>query len=212
MKILVLGASHGTGALCVKSALAKGHSVTAFSRTPAKLDVSHPALTKIAGDFHDAASVRSAVAGHDAVIICASPSSLGAIKKMPDYFSRGTKFCIDAMKEHGVKRLVVLSAHGVAETKPEASWFQRKFLIGFLIKGFFLDHAVQERMTQESGLDFVIARPMRLTNGIAKGKYIRRTTESISVPATISRADLADFMVEACESTTWLGKCVQLGG
>jgi putative NADH-flavin reductase len=212
MKILVIGASHGTGALCVKSALAKGHSVTAFSRTPTKLDITHPALTKVAGDFHDAASVRGAVAGHDAVIICASPSKLGTIKEIPDYFSRGTKYCIDAMKEYGVKRLVVLSAHGVAESFPEASWFQRTLLIKGLLKGFFRDHDVQERLTQESGLDFVIARPMRLTNGKAKGKYVRRTTESISVPATISRADLADFLVEACESTTFVGKRVQLAG
>ena len=211
MKILVLGASQGTGALCVKSALAKGHSVTAFSRTPAKLDIAHPALTKVAGDFHDAASVRASVAGHDAVIICVSPTSLGAIKEKPDYFSRGTKYCIDAMKELGVKRLVVLSAHGVAESRPEASWFQRTFLIGGLIKGFFRDHEVQERLTQESGLDFVIARPMRLTNGQAKGKYIR-ATGPMEVPATISRADLADFLVEACESTTFVGKRVQLGG
>jgi putative NADH-flavin reductase len=211
VKILVLGASQGTGALCVKSALSKGHSVSAFSRTPAKLDVTHPALTKVAGDFHDAASVRSAVAGHDAVIICASPSSLGAIKEKPDYFSRGTKYCIDAMKEYGVKRLVVLSAHGVGESKPAASWFQRTFLIGGLLKGFYRDHDVQERMTQESGLDFVIAHPTRLTNGPAKGKYVR-TVELISVPATISRADVADFMVEACESTTLVGKSVQLGG
>ncbi len=109
MKILVVGASQGTGALCVKSALAKGHSVSAFSRTPAKLDLTHPALTKVAGDFHDAASVRSAVAGHDAVIVCASPSSLGTIKDKPDYFSRGTKYCIEAMKEQGVRRLVVLT-------------------------------------------------------------------------------------------------------
>jgi len=100
MKILVLGASRGTGALCVGSALAKGHAVTALSRTPAKLDVTHPALTKVAGDFHDAASVRGAVAGQDAVIICASPGSLGTIKEKPDYFSRGTRYCIDAMKEH----------------------------------------------------------------------------------------------------------------
>jgi putative NADH-flavin reductase len=212
MKILVLGASRGTGALCVTSALAKGHSVTAFSRTPGKLDVKHPALTKVTGDFHDAASVRNAVAGHDAVIICASPNSLGTIKEIPDYFSRGTKYCIDAMKQHGVRRLVILSAHGVAESKPEASWFQRTLLIGGLLKGFFRDHEVQERLTQESGLDFVIARPMRLTNGKAKGKYVRRTTESIRVPSTISRADLADFMIEACESTTFLGKRVQLGG
>jgi uncharacterized protein YbjT (DUF2867 family) len=211
MKILVLGASRGTGALCVRAALAKGHSVSAFSRTPAKLDVAHAALTKVAGDFHDAASVRSAVAGHDAVIICASPSSLGAIKETPDYFSRGTKHCIDAMKEHGCKRLVVLTAHGVGDSKPAASWFQRTFMIGGLVKGFFLDHDVQERLTQQSGLDFVIARPTRLTNGKAKGKYVR-TAELVSVPATISRADLADFLVQACESTTWVGKRVHLGG
>ncbi len=211
MKILILGASQGTGARCVKAALAKGHSVSAFSRTPAKLDVTHPALTKIAGDFHDTVSVRRAVAGHDAVIICASPSSLGAIKEKPDYFSCGTKYCIDAMKEHGVKRLVILSAHGVGESKPAASWFQRTFLIGALLKGFYSDHDVQERVAQDSGLDFVIARPTRLTNGKAKGKYVR-TAELISVPATISRSDVADFMVEACESTTFVRKGVQLGG
>jgi uncharacterized protein YbjT (DUF2867 family) len=211
MKILILGASRGTGALCVKSALAKGHSVSAFSRTPAKLDVTHPALTKIAGDFHDAASVRGAVAGQDAVIICASPGSLGTIKEQPDYFSRGTKYCIDAMREHGVKRLVVLSAHGVGDSKPVQSWFQRTFLIDRLLKGFFRDHDLQERLTQESGLDFVIARPTRLTNGKAKGKYVR-TTELVPVPQSISRADVADFLVEACESRTWVGQRVQLGG
>src|SRR3984957_14308630 len=211
MNILILGASQGTGALCVKSALAKGHAVTAFSRTPSKLELTHPALTEVAGNFHDAASVRSAVAGHDAVIISASPTSLGAIKEKPDYFSRGTKYCIDAMKEHGVKRLVVLTAHGVGDSQPVASWFQRTFLIGGLLKGFFGDHDVQERLTRESGLDFVIARPTRLTNGRAKGKYVR-TSDVVRVPSTISRADLADFLVEACESSRWVGKSVHLGG
>lgn len=211
MKILVIGASQGTGALCVKAALAKGHTVTAFSRTPAKLDLTHPGLTKVAGDFHDATSVGSAVAGHDAVIISASPTSLSTIKEKPDYFSHGTRLCIDAMKLHGVKRLVILSAHGVGATQPAASWFQRTFLIARLLKGFFRDHEVQERLTQESGLDFVIARPTRLTNGKARGKYVR-TAEAVSVPSTISRADLADFLVEACEAPTWVGKGVQLGG
>jgi uncharacterized protein YbjT (DUF2867 family) len=211
MKILVVGASQGTGALCVKAALAKGHAVTAFSRTPSKLDLTHPSLTKLAGDFHDAASVRGAVSGHDAVIICASPTSLSAIKDKPDYFSRGTKYCIDAMKEHGVKRLVILTANGVGDSEPVASWFQRKLLIGGLLKGFFRDHDVQERMTRDSGLEYVIARPTRLTNGKAKGKFVR-TAELVSVPGSISRADVADFLVEACESTTWVGKAVHLGG
>jgi len=133
------------------------------------------------------------------------------VQEQPDYFSRGTAHCIDAMKEHGVKRLVVLTAHGVGESKPRASWFQRTFLIDRLLQGFYRDHDVQERLTRESGLDFVIARPTRLVNGKAQGKYAR-TTDLVSMPATISRADLADFLVEACESPTWVGQAVQLGG
>ena len=211
MKILVLGASQGTGALCVRAALAEGHTVTAFARTPSKLDLTHAQLTKVTGDFHDEASVRAAVKGHDAVIICASATSLSGMKERPDYFSRGTKFCVAAMKEHGVKRLVVLTAHGVGDSFPVASWFQRTFLIGGLLKAFFLDHDVQELMTRESGLDFVIARPTRLTNGKANGKYTR-TTELVSVPSTLSRADLAAFLVESCQSSTFVGKAVQLGG
>ena len=64
---------------------------------------------------------------------------------------------------------------------------------------------------RESGLDFVIARPTRLTNGAAKGTYVR-APEVRPVPASISRADVADFLVDACESTTWVGKTVHLGG
>ena len=211
MKILILGASQGTGALCVKSALAKGHMVSAFARTPAKLDVNHPALTKVAGDFHDAASVRSAVVGHDAVIVCASAASLKGFKEKPDYFSRGTKFCIDAMKEHGVKRLVILSAQGAGDSLVTANWFLRTFVIGGILKLPFLDHDVQERLTRESGLEYVIARPTRLTDGPAKGRYTK-TAELVKVPGSISRADVADFLVDSCDSQSFLDKAVQLGG
>ena len=211
MKILVLGASQGTGALCVKSALARGHHVTAFARSPAKLELTDPKLTKVAGDFHDAASVRSAVAGHDALIICASATKLSAFKEKPDYFSSGTKFCLDAMKEHGVKRVVVLSAQGAGDSVVTANWFLRTFVIGGLLRIPFADHDVQEKLVRESGLQYVIARPTRLTNGAAKGKYTK-TAELVAVPSSISRADVADFMVEACTSDDFLNKAVQLGG
>lgn len=211
MKILVLGASKGTGALCVKSALAKGFSVTAFARTPAKLEVSDPKLTKVAGNFHDAASVHAAVAGHDAVIVCASVSSLSDFKAKPDYFSAGTKYCIEAMKAHGVKRLVILSAQGSGDSIVTANWFLKTFVIGGVLKLAFRDHDLQERMTRESGLEYVIARPTRLTDGPALGRYTK-TSELVKVPSAISRADVADFLVDSCASTTFLNKAVQLGG
>src|SRR6185437_5315647 len=109
MKILVMGASQGTGALAVKRALEKGHDVTAFARSPQKLVLEDPKLTRVVGDFHDKASVDGAVRGHDAVIITASSTSLKGFKEKPDYFSSGTSYAIDAMKKHGVRRLVVLS-------------------------------------------------------------------------------------------------------
>ncbi len=211
MNILVLGASQGVGALCVRAALAKGHTVTAFARTPSKLNLSHPQLRKVTGDFHNAASVRAAVQGQDAVIICVSSTTIKGFKEKPDYFSQGTRFCITAMKESGVKRLVVLSALGVGDSYPAASWFQRTFMIGMLLKYAFLDHDVQERLVRESGLDYVIARPTRLTDGPAKGKYVRKA-EPVPVPGTISRADVANFLVDSCTAPTFVGKAVGIGG
>ena len=56
LRLLVVGASQGTGALTVSAALARGHQVTAFERSVDKLVIEHPLLTKIAGSFHDAAA------------------------------------------------------------------------------------------------------------------------------------------------------------
>jgi hypothetical protein len=63
----------------------------------------------------------------------------------------------------------------------------------------------------DSGLDWVIARPGRLTNGPAQHRYIK-TAAIEAVPSSISRADVADFLVQAVESEMWFGKAVQIGG
>ena len=62
-----------------------------------------------------------------------------------------------------------------------------------------------------SGLDWVIARPGRLTNGPARRQYVKRTAIE-KVPGSISRADVADFLVGACEGPAWVGHTVQIGG
>src|SRR5450432_3333434 len=113
MKILVIGASKGTGALTVKAALARDHDVTAFSRSAIELE--HGRLTKRQGDFHDHASVAGAVPGHDAVVIT-------------------------AMTANGVKRLIVLSALGVGESRVLAGFILARILIAHVLKGPYQDH------------------------------------------------------------------------
>jgi uncharacterized protein YbjT (DUF2867 family) len=211
MKVLVIGASQGTGALAVRAALDKGHRVTAFARSPQKLALEHPELTRTRGDFHQAASVAAAVPGHDAVIVTASATKLSAFKENPRYFSEGTGYTIDAMKSAGVKRLVVLSALGTGDSRSLMNPVLRALIVDFLLKTAFRDHERQEAQVRSSGLDWVVARPGRLTNGPARRQYEKKTAIE-PVPSSISRADVADFLVEACEVPTWVGRAVQLGG
>ena len=211
MNILIVGASQGTGALAVRAALDKGHTVTAFARSPQKLVLDHPQLQRVAGDFHQAASVEAAVPGHEAVIVTASATSLSAFKANPRYFSQGTGYIIDAMKKAGVRRLVVLSALGVGDSRPLLNPIVRALMVGWLLSRPFVDHERQEAQVRASGLDWVVARPGRLTNGTARRQYVKRTAIE-KVPSSIARADVADFLVDACVADGWVGHAVQIGG
>ena len=211
MRILVVGASQGTGALVVKDALARGHDVTAFARSPNKLGFDHPKLRKLAGDFHQKDSIDAAVPGHDAVIVTASATTLSAFKDNPQYFSAGTALVIAAMQRANVRRLVVLSALGVGESYNLLPPLLGPLMVKFLLKVPFADHAVQEAQVRSSGLDWVVARPGRLTDGPAKKAY-KKTAVLEKVPAAIARGDVADFLVEAATGKQWLNKAVQLGG
>jgi uncharacterized protein YbjT (DUF2867 family) len=209
--ILIVGASQGTGALAVRAALDKGHRVTALARSPQKLALENPQLTKVAGDFHQAASLDAAVPGHDAVIVTASATSLRAFKENPRYFSQGTGYAVDAMKKSSAKRLVVLSALGVGDSRRLLNPLLRALMVGWLLKVPYEDHERQEDLVRTSGLEWVVARPGRLTNGPARHRYVKKTAIE-AVPGSIARADVADFLVEACEVPTWVGHAVQLGG
>jgi uncharacterized protein YbjT (DUF2867 family) len=115
------------------------------------------------------------------------------------------------MNKAGVKRLVVLSALGVGDSRPLLNPVVRALTIGWILKAPYADHERQEDQVRTSGLDWVIARPSRLTDAPARKRYVKRTAIE-SVPMTISRADVADFLVEACEVAAWVGHAVQLGG
>jgi putative NADH-flavin reductase len=211
MKICILGASRGTGAEAARTALQRGHDVTAFARSPAGLALEHPRLARLKGDFHARDSVDGAVRGHDAVIVTASATSLRGFKENPNYFSQGTGYTIDAMKMHGVRRLVVLSALGTGESRQLMNFFVRTLVASLLLRAPFEDHERQETLVKESGLDWVIARPGRLSSGPARKKYVKRTAIE-PIPSSISRADVADFLVAAVESDAWVHQAVHLGG
>src|ERR1700677_3498383 len=108
MKIIVFGATGGTGKLIVSQALAKGHSVTAFVRNPEGL-MQDPHLRVVQGDVFDFATVVNAVRGHRAVL-----SALGArTRKKTDVLSQAIPHILEGMRQEYVTRLIVLGASGV---------------------------------------------------------------------------------------------------
>ena len=68
MRLLVFGATGGTGRALVEQALEQGHVVTAFARDPAKVGKAHQNLTVVKGNMLDYDSVEAAVKEQDAVL------------------------------------------------------------------------------------------------------------------------------------------------
>jgi putative NADH-flavin reductase len=244
VKLLVFGATGGTGRALLEQALEQGHVVTAFARDPAKVRSAHQNLTVAQGNMLDLNSVEAAVKGQDAVLsalgtrppvwtivlftfafqilarILALHGPLGLsvriggpilallfLTKRTTALSAGTKNIVQAMEKHGVLRLICESSLGVGDSKGRLGIFYNLILVPLLLRNIFADKAVQEQIIQASGLAWVIVRPTSLTSGPRKGIY--RAGRDIGHwfrPTSISRADVADFMLKQLTDDTYLRK------
>src|SRR5216684_349600 len=68
MKMIVLGATGGTGLEIVRQAIEHGHSVTAFVRSPERLKPFQDRITVTQGDLLNNAELERVIQGHDAVV------------------------------------------------------------------------------------------------------------------------------------------------
>lgn len=210
MKILVIGATGKTGIEVVKQALGQGKEVRAFVRTPKKMTVEDTRLSVVQGDVTDATAVMQAVEGVDGVIV-----ALGASADMQAdiVMAEGTANIIEAMKQHGVKRLVIQSSYPMSGYEDGIA-FLRQVGMGdeqiSMMQPVLEDKKKQIELTLESGLEFVVVKPMMLTDDAGIGKY--RAAENLEVKPgdKISRADVADFMLKALIDSQFVGKTVTI--
>lgn len=205
MKILVIGAAGKTGGEIVKQALGQGHEVTAFVHT-AK-DFEGPGARVVEGDLLDAAVVESAVAGQDAVL-----DALGGHTpwKETTLETNAARNIIQAMKTHGVKRLLVVSAIGVGDTKDLVpSWYEH-LIMPTLLKGAMHDKERMEPEVQASGLEWTLVRAGHLVDGEATGKIITFEPGRGLTAHKITRADVAAFLLAALAEGTYQQQAVNI--
>lgn len=201
-RLLVVGATGGTGRLLLARALERGFEVTALVRNPSGMRVDHPRLTIVQGDVLDVASVETAMRGQEAVL-----SALGHKRFFypTRILSEGTRNILRAMESHGVRRLVCVTSLGIGDSAGRLGLLYTLFVIPAILPFYFWDKARQERIIAGSDVDWVIVRPGVLTNGAKRGRLRHGTrTGSYLWSVFVSRADVAEFMLDRLESNTYL--------
>ena len=204
--VLIIGASRGIGLETVKAALKAGHSVRALARSARKIRVEHPKLEKMVGNALEMATVKRALIGVDAII-----QSLGVsvgpeiILKPTRLFSKATRVLVTAMEEAHVKRLICVTGFGAGDSRGHGG-----FLCGaafhLLLGRVYEDKDVQERIVRRSKLDWVIVRPVILTDGPKTNAYRALVNPRRWTWGFISRADVADFLVKQIDDDAFLHK------
>jgi nucleoside-diphosphate-sugar epimerase len=135
VNILVLGGTGPTGIALIREALARGHTVVIFARSPSKIpeDISrNPSVIVVPGSLEHEEDIAKAFKHHtpdgghlqiDAVVSALGPP-VTKINPKGHPIARGYENVIKVANEYGVKRFIVL---GTASIKDDADKFDIRF-------------------------------------------------------------------------------------
>jgi len=205
-RILVFGATGGTGQELVKQALAKSYEVTAFVRSPQKLKISNSNLTIIKGDVLNYTQVLNAIENHD-IIFCnlgMPASDKSTLRK------NGTTNIVNAMEAKGKTRFICQTSLGFGDSKYLLPWHMKYFIVPLILKSAFADHQLQETVIEKSSLDWTIVRPGNMTNGKKTEKYKHGFGINEKIKLKISRSDVAHFMLNQINNNNYLHQKIGL--
>jgi putative NADH-flavin reductase len=194
-RLLVIGGSRGIGLATVHQALSYGFAVRAFARSATGKESSASAYETRIGNALDPNDIAAALTGIDAVIL-----TLG-IRPGPEMlfrpvrlFSTATRVIVSAMQRARVARLICVTGFGAGESRKAVGCLESIPFQLFLGRAYE-DKSLQEQLIRDSGLDWVIVRPVILTNGPATGQYQVLEGPEQWRNGFIARADVADFLL-----------------
>lgn len=208
LRLLVVGANGGIGRATVEAALQAGHHVTAVVRNPASLPLTRARLHVVQGDILQAAGFADSLRGQDVVI-----SAIGIKKDQPTtLYSEGNRQLLQVMAKQGVNRAFFISAAAI-EISPAQPFHIRlltKYVVQRLFGHSYADQRIMEKIIRESAVSWTIVRPPRLTNRPATGRYRVAINQYLPNCLSVSRADVAHFILHHLTDTTVYRAVVEL--
>jgi putative NADH-flavin reductase len=210
MKVSIFGASGATGGLLTERCLAAGYEVTALLRTPANFPF-RDRVRIVEGNAFDPAAVRRTVEGADVVL-----SALGARSwRKEEVLERAVPLIVQAMRETGVRRIIALGSAGaeagsLSKQPAYSRWIAENIIYKTFLKWPVASQIAQWKTLSASGLNWTMVMPPKLENALARGRY---KVDGEALPRNalrISRADVADFMMQQIGNPQWVGKGVYI--
>ena len=204
MKLFVLGATGKTGGALVAQAVARGHSVTTFGRSPFAGGDKAKVLS-ISGNPMSEMELSDALPGHDAVLSVLGTRGLGTTSLLGDS-SRAT---ISAMGKVGVRRLVILSSALLDQN----IGLMGSFAARTLLRHHSRDQRAMERLVTASDLDWTVLRAPRMNDAAPRGE----STVTVGEPSNakgmlITKDEVARVMLDTVENGSHIRKIVHLRG
>lgn len=208
MNITIIGGSAGVGLKAVESALQRGHQVTALSRSTDAYP-QHPKLTVVKGSATELDDLKLATVNADAVLVTLGT---GMSTKPTTLYTSAAKALIQLQQETGTQiPFIILTGFGAGESGQYHS-FMMSLVFRFMLNAVYENKTAMEQMIAQSKLSWEFVRPGLLTKKPASGQYRTETNyyKGMNI-GSISRADVADFMVKQAEDPSYLGHYVALG-
>lgn len=208
MRIVIFGASGGTGRLLTRQALDSGHDVVAVTRNATTFPVTGTRFRIATADVLNRHETARAIKGADAVL-----STLGVpfSRKPINLYSDGIASITEGMAKYGVKRLVAVSSSAAEPaTHADGGFLLNRVLQPIIThtigRTTYADMRRMEAHLGETSLDWTVLRPGGLFDAPAPSDY--ELTENRSERIFTSRADLAAALLEQAGSRDWIGSFV----
>jgi len=208
--LAIFGGSGATGRVLISHAVSKGWLIRALVRKTGSLEFEPDRVTVVEGVLQNHEDVRATLQGCDAVICVFGPRP-----PYTDIFcEHATSIIVTAMQQAGIQRLVCQTGGMIGEYRANRTLpFQ-------LMSDMFKRHSPrvasdrigQERVVMHSGLAWTIVKPPRLTDGAAMGKWQAGREVRLGMLSSISRDDLAEFLLTEAVSAEYVDQTVFVCG
>lgn len=205
-KILLIGSTGPLGVEILRQATEVGVALKAMVRKPSGSTTTDLHQT-VVGDVMLPSTLEAALTGVNTVLcVLGTPLTREPVTLLSD----GTSNLVAAMKRAGATRLLCITGMGAGDSRGHGGFFYDHLILPYLLGEIYKDKDRQESVVRKSGLDWSIIRPARLTNGARNLQYRELVDLNHQKLGSISRADVAHFLLRELKVAKYVKQTVNL--